>query len=308
MFEHRTEAFGQFERHILEDSQTGYRLDFVPDYGACILDVQLEHVSILDGYTTPIELDLNRWGKSGLLFPFPNRLKEGRYTWNGKTYQFPINDPTTGNALHGFGMDKPFRLLRIQAEEDTGRVALQYEYEGQFEAYPFSFTLQMDYILSLQQGLIIEYRCWNTDAQTIPWGFGWHPYFCVSENIDNCRLQTPPLMMIGVDENMIPTGKQYEYFDFVSEKRIGATVLDNCFIPADPAEERLVIKLIGERGTLSYWQEDLPYVQLFTHPDRSSLAIEPMTCNVNAFNNLNGLIRMEAGDQVKGRFGLQWNG
>ena len=55
-----------------------------------------------------------------------------------------------------------------------------------------------------------------------------------------------------------------------------------------------------------YWQEadKFPYVQLFTPPSRKSLAIEPMTCNIDAFNNKEGLWYLEIGEKRTMEFGI----
>jgi len=312
MYEYRTEPFGEFEKHILTDSSGKHQITFVPDYGACLLSMRLQGTEVLDGYTTPIELDLNRWGKSGLLFPFPNRLANGLYEWGGMAYRFPINDPTTGTALHGFGMDKAFKVVTAQTEGKTARIACRYEYDGKFDSYPFPFAIQVDYELSDAGAFQMSYTCWNTGEAPLPWGFGWHPYFCVSERVEDTRLQIPPMDMIGVDEQMIPTGKRYAYTEFIQPKLIGATVLDNCFAPTQKSADNLQIQLEGERGKLTYWQETglgkLNYTQLFTPPDRKSIAIEPMSCNVDAFNNQDGLIKLQPGDQASGRFGVRFQG
>lgn len=310
MFDHQTEDFGSYQKHLLTDTANGHLLSFVPQHGCCLLDIQVGGVSLLDGYETFIELDLDTWGKSGLLFPFPNRMAAGQYTWEGSHYNFPINDPNTGTALHGFGMDKEFRVLRISTEDNTASVSCQYEYDGQFPSYPFPFNLNITFSLDQQGNFEMEYRCWNMGDKALPWGFGWHPYFQVGENIQHAELTTPSLRMIGVDEQMIPTGKRYDFDEFTEGKTIGATVLDNCFVPLAESPTSLEIKLRGEKGTLRYWQETgeegMNYVQLFTPPYRKSLAIEPMSCNVDAFNNGDGLITLHPGDMARGRFGFRF--
>ena len=42
-----------------------------------------------------------------ILFPFPNRIANGRFECNGKTYQLPLNDSTQKNAIHGFTPRRP---------------------------------------------------------------------------------------------------------------------------------------------------------------------------------------------------------
>lgn len=85
MFSHTQEAFGSFIVHRILNKETNTGFSVVPAQGGILLDLRFRGISILDGYQTPIELDINQWGKSALLYPFPNRLKDGQYQWNGQT-------------------------------------------------------------------------------------------------------------------------------------------------------------------------------------------------------------------------------
>jgi aldose 1-epimerase len=56
-----------------------------------------------------------------LLFPFPNRICEGRYSWEGKDYELPsdtVGFDGMGNAIHGFVIDRPWR---VTSQSETGR-------------------------------------------------------------------------------------------------------------------------------------------------------------------------------------------
>src|SRR3954451_3098157 len=35
------------------------------------------------------------------LAPWPNRLRDGRYSFNGKDHQLALSEPAKGNAIHG---------------------------------------------------------------------------------------------------------------------------------------------------------------------------------------------------------------
>lgn len=308
MFQHESFSFGKYEAHRIKNEQnTGFCL--VPEYGACLLELSFSGQQILDAYTTPQELDFNRWSKNVFLYPFPNRLKNGQYSWEGKTYQFPINDGQTGNALHGFGSDKPLKIEEVILKETQASMLLSYHYEGDIGAYPFPFnftvSLKIEATGSFEVNMLFE----NTGQSALPIGWGWHPYFKLSDKVESHDLQTPPIALIGIDKYMIPTGKTYAFDDFLSMKKIGSTVLDNCF-KIDHRGQNAIIQLSGTKGMLQYWQETgiakYNYVQLFTPPYRESLAIEPMTCNVDAFNNSEGLIRLEPGESSGCSFGLSF--
>jgi aldose 1-epimerase len=309
MFAHSQTAFGQFIAHHIKNEETNTGFSIVPAYGGIVLDVTFQGISILDGYQTPIELDLNNWGKSALLYPFPNRLRDGKYNWNDLSYQFPINDQQTDNALHGLGMTKAMNVVKVITDKESGTLVCQYMDQGQHEYYPFPFHFCASFTIS-ESGMAIELKVTNTGDLAIPFGFGWHPYFSLSKNIGDTELTLPSVEMIGIDPRMIPTGKRYTFDDFATGNTIDQTVLDNCFAIPKMKDDIFRLQLKGEKGTLDYWQETGPgkyeYIQLFTPPMRQSIAIEPMTCNVDAFNNGDGLIEVVPGEEIAANFGFNF--
>src|SRR5437016_4185547 len=63
-------------------------------------------------YVDPGLFSNGRPTRSGIpvLFPFPNRIRAGRYTWDGKEYQLPLDDPKQANSIHGFAVRHPWRV------------------------------------------------------------------------------------------------------------------------------------------------------------------------------------------------------
>lgn len=311
MYQHHITPFGTHGRHELHDTDTGNLLSIVPAFGGCILDIRLQGHSILDGYKDATEMGINRWAKNLLLFPFPNRLRDGRYQWDGKAYQFPINDGPTGNALHGFPpQEQALEVTEVVTEAGWASIRCTYDYDARFEYYPFPFTLDFEVRISNPGSIQAMLRVRNDDRYSIPFGMGWHPYFQLGDTVDELALEVPPCEMVGIDQAMIPTGRQYEYTTFTQARRIGPEVLDNCFALRQQSG-RVALLLSGAKGELRYWQETGPgkfgYLQLFTPPHRRSLAIEPMSCNIDAFNNGEGLLRLEAGQEATARFGFDFS-
>ena len=309
MFSHTQEAFGSFIVHHIINKETDTGFSVVPARGGNLLDIRFREVSVLDAYQTPIELDINKWAKSVLLYPFPNRMKDGKYNWNSQSYQFPINDTSTDNALHGLGMNQSMNIKRVRTEKDSGSLCCQYIDQGTHEYYPFPFTLCAIFTIS-EAGFEVDLQVTNNGNEAIPFGFGWHPYFSLSEKIENTRLTLPEVEMIGIDQRMIPTGKRYTYDEFANGKQIQSTVLDNCFAFQPAGDGLFRLRLEGEKGTLDYWQEagenQYKYLQLFTPPMRESIAIEPMTCNVDGFNNGEGLLEVTPNETMNARFGFSF--
>lgn len=309
MYRHQTSPFGRFEKHTLSKPGNNNCFSLVPAFGACLLDVQFGGISVLDGYQTPQELDINRWAKNTVLFPFPNRIKDGVYEWEGEVYQLPINDFQTNTALHGFGMDKPMEVSKVSIDENSASITCTYEDQGENPGYPFPFTFRIRFRIADDNSFETEIQFFNDYDRFIPVGLGWHPYFRLSEKIDDMLLQLPPCHMIGVDGQMIPTGKRYPFSDFRQLSRLGITVLDNCFA-LDQTDGKVEFTLRGEKGTLRFRQQSranqFNFFQVFTPFHRNSIAIEPMTCNIDAFNNGEGLIVLEPLEGVTVRFGFSF--
>ncbi len=222
--------------------------------------------------------------ESSLLFPFPNRLSRGNYNFEGQNYQFPLNDFGKPNALHGLIHSEYFRSI------DSGENYLKfaYIYEGDKEFYPFPYQLRIEYKLHANE-LEINVDVINTGEGNMPCGFGWHPYFDLQLVEKSCRLKLPEVSKIEVDENMIPIAKEAPYRDFQELNSIFDKSLDTCFRLEKMGERSSTFLSYPELGTLEVWQDtSCPFVQVFKYDERS-IAIEPMTCGIDAFNTKEGL-------------------
>ncbi|MBL7816868.1 MAG: aldose 1-epimerase [Saprospiraceae bacterium] len=307
-FQHIVQPFGNFEKHIFENEQ-GDAFEMTSQYGSCLLDLRFAGQSVLDGYKTPDDLVANAWAKNVFLLPYPNRLRDGQYVFGGKTYQFEINNADTQNSIHGFGKNVPMTVKKVETNDQMAKIHCTWQHDGSHPAYPFRFTFSV--IMTLKNSdFEIELRFKNDDEQAIPVGLGWHPYFIMSEKVDDTSLQMPDSQLIVIDERMLPTGEKQDYSAFKNLTKIGSTSLDNGFFITEKGEKASVI-LQSERGHLHYWQEigaaKWNFVQIFTPPHRQSIAVEPMTCNIDAFNNQDGLVLLTPKATLEGKFGVQFS-
>lgn len=289
MYNLTVEKLGKYKIYCLSSKETGFSVKFVPEKGATISDLRLNQKQIYDGYTTFEDLDNLAWGRGILLAPFPNRLEKGKYSFEGIEYQFPINDLDTGSALHGFVSQLEFNVGELETNEENGSIICHTSYAGEYDYFPFPFTAKVQYILEDRMGFSLKFSVTNSGNSNMPIGLGWHPYFSLSEDVNKTTLQLPKVEMVEIDKNMIPTGKKTPFQLFEQANKVDDFVLDNCFkLNAEKPLASVIVK--GEKGKLTYSQStDTPFLQIFTPPHRKSIAIEPMTCNVDAFNNGEGL-------------------
>lgn len=273
---------------------------FALDAGASISSLQL---SSGNSIRELLAFHPNYQFENAWLFPFPNRLKNGIYTFEGQTYQFPQNDmENRPNALHGFINNKHFEIVHKTKSACT----LKYEYNGDYAYYPFAFSITLGLEL-LPNALTCNVMVKNTGQQNMPCGFGWHPYFVADEGLETLSLKLPGSTIVELDPLGIPTGKEQPSHCFDDSRLIHETHLDDCF-RLNFANNTSQSELLFENGDLiEIWQDaSFPFTQVYTHPSRKSIAIEPMTCGVNALNSGDGLIILAPGQSKSFSCGLRY--
>lgn len=238
--------------------------------------------------------------EGSLLFPFPNRLVDGKFRFEGNEYEFPINDFGRPNALHGIIHNQPFQLI-FKGED---YLHYEFKYDGSNPSYPFSYILEVIYVIKANE-LDMKVEVLNTGDHNMPCGFGWHPYFNLELAGGGSKLKLPKVTKIEVDKNMIPAGDDVHFKDFREFTAVKGHLLDNCF-RLDKIDERNSFFLnYPGLATLEIWQDhNFPFLQIFK-PDERSMAVEPMTCGINAFNTKEGLKVLSPQESWSFKMGLR---
>jgi aldose 1-epimerase len=315
MFQIEEKPFGKYSQYYLKNISSGEYVSVVPSSGATINQVALAKENkvyeLLDDCKTYEEFITE--GKSKFkgskLFPFPNRITDGQYSFEKKVYNFPINFPHEKNSIHGILLDSDFQIVEQLTSDSEASLTIRYNTKGNEEGYPFKVVININYQLT-EKGFSCTTTLENADEQNIPVGDGWHPYFKTGSKIDNCFLSMPVEYSYEVDRRMIPTGKVAEELTFVKSTRIADTQFDTAYkllqsednflttVLVDPDQD-LILKIWQETGNNKY-----NYLQIYIPPDRQSIAIEPMTCLIDAFNNKEGLIILKPCEKRSFSFGL----
>ncbi|MEO7176344.1 MAG: aldose 1-epimerase [Saprospiraceae bacterium] len=300
MYQIKYDSFGTFQEVIIYNEKIGQELRLLPEYGAAIKQIQFSNgqsqYQILDGYHDSSEITRSKKRfKATVLLPFPNRLSEGQYEWEGNAFQFPINEPARGNNLHGFPENQDFKLSAISLTEHSAQLALKSKYRAQYDYFPFNFDVQLKLEINTSNEFIYSFEIINRGETAMPIGLGWHPYFITEGGVNQWNLRMPESREIMVNENLIPNGKKELFDEFVQTKNIGEKVFDTCYELSNPTKKSS-FELSGNEYSINLEAsgdgEGFPFWQLYTPAHRNSIAIEPMTCNVNAFSNEEGLIRL----------------
>ncbi|HME34628.1 MAG TPA: aldose epimerase family protein [Candidatus Sulfotelmatobacter sp.] len=197
----------------------------VPDRKGQLADIVLGHEN-LDGYVP------NPPYIGAVVGRYANRIANGSFTVDGKTYTLPKNDGP--NTLHG-GIDKTFNKVVWEGEALKGKsgVAFTYLSKDGDDGFPGNVKVKVTYTLTDQNELVIDYEA-TTDKAT-PINLSQHSYFNLSGegngDILNHELMLNADRFTPVDKNLIPTGELRPVkgtpLDFTTSTRVGARVDDS---------------------------------------------------------------------------------
>ena len=280
----------------------------VVEVGGGLREYTHEGRAVLDGYAVD---EMCSSGRGQLLVPWPNRLREGVYEFDGRRHQLPLTEPENGNAIHGLVR----RAAWTVAEQEPHRLVMAHTLHPQ-PGYPFALAIRVEYALS-PDGLSTRTVATNVGRDASPYGAGAHPYLTLGTPVvDPLELRIPASTVLHPDEDGIATRRapvDGTEHDFRRGRAIGATTLDNAFTDLDRGGDGLArVELRhGDSGLVVWMDESYGYVMVFTGdplPDvnRRSLAVEPMTCPPNAFRSGVDLVTIEPGQSFESSWGISF--
>lgn len=302
MFEITQSSYARFTRIALRNIATGEYVAVFSESGGLVFQIGLAWKGTVYDLleTEPDEQRLfeARSYHAAKLIPWPNRIRNGHYTFQEKKYQLPINEPGRNNALHGLLYNRLMKVMKTEADADSAVLVLGYDFDGSDKGYPFKLEVRITYRLDAK-GFSCTTHARNTGTEQLPFADGWHPYLTFGSPIDRLRLELPTKQFFPVDEQMIPTGK--EQFDF--DGSLSGAKFDTGFIVSGEGKTRLIDP--ARNLTIVLWQDkSYPYLQVYTAESRKSIAIEPMSAATDAFNSGEGLVVLQPGEEFKGCYGV----
>lgn len=289
--------------HHLRDKATGASASIVPSFGFNLFDLQLPVGQ--DGRLWPIlDAEPNWWehpehaSRHGtpILFPFPNRIRDARFEFEGQTFELVPNKPP--HAIHGFALEADWEVIDLDADEQSAWIAGRYQISRQSpedrQRWPSDAVLEVRYTLSGPR-LTLDARVENPDTRDLPWGFGIHPYFRLpfdpSGDRDRTRIIFPANEYWVLDQ-AIPTGERRpvdDRLDFREGQPITNLKLDDVLTGLEFQGDHAVCRLIDENLGAEFRIQVNRMVRelvIFTPPwsDGGVIAVEPYTQTTDAIN------------------------
>jgi aldose 1-epimerase len=291
--------------------QKGNTFAVVTEEGAGLREFVVNGREFLDTFS---QNEISPFSNGQVLIPFPNRIDQGTYTFQGVTQQLPLSEPGNDNAIHGLTRWSNWSVTGLGSDY----IQLSLILHGQ-PGYPFVLALKETYRVS-QGTLFVTTDATNIGPSALPYGVGHHPYITVGTDlIDTDILHIPANSYFLANSRLIPeppavtvSGTQ---FDFRTPHALGTTFMDTGF--ADlifDADHYSRVKLSAPGGTPAvtiFADSHHKFLQIYTGDTlsdtsarRRGLAVEPYTCASNAFNNGLGLIVLQPGESFSSTWGI----
>jgi aldose 1-epimerase len=246
-----------------------------------------------------------------ILAPWPNRIRDGRYTFDGLSQQLALTEPVRHNAIHGLVNWSRWRA----AKHSTDELTVEYDLPPQ-PGYPWPLSLQTTWRVG-PDGLRADHTVTNVAARPAPFGFSVHPYLIVpGVPIEELVLHLPARSRLLVDGRLLPIGAARvagSEYDFTEPRRLGAQVIDTAFgdvIRSDGGGSAVTLRAPDGRGVRIWADAGFGWWQVFTSDTlvgarhRRSVAVEPMTCPPDAFRSGRDLIALDPGQSWQGSWGI----
>lgn len=236
-----------------------------------------------------------------LLAPWPNRIRGGKYVFEGKSYQASVNEDF-GNALHGLVFDRQ-AAVESQSEDSLTLVSEIVP----TEAYPWSLMLRISFTIGAD-GLTIETTATNNSHVLAPVALGTHPFFVFDEE-STLEVRARRASIHGSD--MLPIAE-------IASSEIGfgqgaLKAIENVSLDVQFSEcEHVSAVLRTKQWSIEIWQERANWLMVYTTQAfkwadgrTRAVAIEPQTSAADAFNTGAGLYKLSPGHSLTYRWGVR---
>lgn len=284
----------------------------VTEVGATLRRLEVDGVDVIDGFADDATCD---GARGQTLLPWPNRVADGRWPWEGTEHQLALTEPGRACAIHGLTRWANWELVELH--EDCLRMRFRVHPQP---GWPFPLRCELRYDLE-PDGVRVTTVIRNVGTQPCPVAAGAHPYLSAgSGTIDDCRVVVPADTVLPTDERGIPTGRvpvRDLGLDLRTATVLGQTRIDNAFADLHRGTDgRAAVRLERPDGwTGELWlDEGYPYVEVFTGdtlaPDRRrrGLGVEPMTAPPNALQTGEDLVVLRPEEDLTLQWGLRLTG
>lgn len=252
-----------------------------------------------------------------LLFPFPGRLRGSHLNYRGQTYALGSDDGL-GNAIHGFVLNRPWRVIEHLPQRATAEFHASVDEPGLLRRWPADFRLTVSYEVA-GASLVCDLKVHNSGDTALPFALGAHPYFRLplgrGGNAGDCRV-TVPAKEYWELVDMLPSGRRLPAEggrDLTAGKAFAETKLDDVLtsLASEGGQVRTAINDPHTGRILEVvFDDSFTECVVYNPPHREAICIEPYTSVPDAFGleaegTKTGLRLLQPGESFSARFEIR---
>jgi len=246
------------------------------------------------------------------LSPWPNRVRDAVWSYQGAEQKLDITEPERHTALHGLLQFTDFDVVE-QTDDSVTLGAFIPPQHG----WPFALDIEVEY-RAVADGVRVTHRATNRSAVAAPYATGSHPYLRIGDGgVEELTVTVSSARYIAVDERLNPIetrSVEGTRFDLRAGVPFRELDLDTAYADVELVDGASAWLTAPDGSTLALLQDaDWSYSQVFTTDlfnqgggRRAAVAVEPMTAPPDALNSGEGLIWIEPGATWSGSWGLRY--
>lgn len=228
-----------------------------------------------------------------LLFPWPNRIRDGLWYFNGNEYRLEINDTKTHSALHGLTDELSFSVISVNDSSCVLETQLP-----QTAGFPFEPKIRVQFEV-LDSSIKVQAVISNDTDVEIPFAIGFHPWFLAPIG---SRLRVNQSTYVINDERLIPrsTGSVKDLMDETDGGiNLDSIELDTAFFGAVAPKT----ELLTDQLKIQLTQSNLAFTNVYTNrwsmPGQHWLAIEAQSSGTNSLQSGESIEVLQPGKQLE---------
>jgi aldose 1-epimerase len=222
-----------------------------------------------------------------VLFPTPNRVRDGKFTFDGQTYAFPANERT--HFIHGLVHTLAWKAGSVSSDSKSASMETHLDWDSSqpdFALFPIKHRLSLRFTLDAH-GVKLAFTVDNQDTKRLPFGFAFHPWFQILGTRTGTYLRVPAQKHMEA-EGLLPTGKLADLagtpYDLREPVSLEALKLDDVYwgltperIPGYESRDKGLMVSLGA-------SPEFTHMVVYTPPGKPFFCMENQTCSTDAHN------------------------
>jgi aldose 1-epimerase len=259
-------------------------------------------------------------GHGIVLAPWPNRVRDARWTHDGTVQQLDVTDPGNNTAIHGLLRNTAYRISQRSDDAVTLTATIHPQH-----GWPFLLDTAVRYALS-DEGLTVTHTATNRGATSAPWAVGAHPYLRIGAGpLEAVTLEVRGTHYLELDAQLLPVAVHEVEpggdFDLSTPRALGELDLNVAYQDVATGSGGAAVLTAPDGARTVVWQDAaFRWLQVFTprnfphvDPDGTetpalAVALEPMSAAPDALNSGEGLVWLEPGERREASWGVRYEG